>query len=149
MTVKTRLFSTKRGIFSFTFLFLSVVSFIIGEIFYGFIKGETELYVSIILIAVVCLSAVFLFYMLYKSERKIFLYLLFALPLVVFDAIRLVDIFTAHMDYIMELVIFIASAALFLDFLIFLPFYIRKDSAKSLQKKIDKLQQNQQDSETE
>ena len=79
--------------------------------------------------------------MLLKSERKIFLYILFCLPVIVLTVIQLFDIFTAPMDYLLELIMFLTSSVSIVVFIITLAFYSRKKSIKALTKKKEKLQE--------
>lgn len=141
MKNKNQLFNSAIGIFSFMFFVISVVSFISGELIFGIKEGGRTVYVSIFFISLVFASSIFVLIMLLKSERKIFLYILFCLPFIVLTVIRLFDIFTAPMDYLLELIMFLTSSVSIVVFIITLVFYSRKKSIKALTKKKEKLQE--------
>ena len=141
MKNKNQLFDSATGIFSFMFFVISVVSFISGELIFGVKEGGRTLYVSIFFISLVFVSSIFVLILLLKSERKIFLYILFCLPFIVFSVIRLFDIFTAPMDYLLELIMLLISSVTIVVFIIMLVFYYRKKSLKALTKKKEKLQE--------
>ncbi len=113
MKTKHWIFQSRTALLALIFYLIAVVSYIVADLLYG-LKGFQEneavvLYVSIAFIVTVLIASVFFIFMLLKSERKIFLYTLFSLPFLAFNVFRLLDIFDSPMDYIIELICFIAG----------------------------------------
>ncbi|MHA1200524.1 MAG: hypothetical protein ACTSQF_14480 [Candidatus Heimdallarchaeaceae archaeon] len=118
--MKTRHWITqsRTALLALIFHLIAIISYIVADVLYG-VKGFQEnenivLYVSIAFVVTVLIASAFFISMLLKSERKIFLYILFSLPYLAFSVLRLLDIFATPMDYIIELICFIAGGTFLL-----------------------------------
>lgn len=139
MNSKRQLFNSALGIFSFTFLVISTISFITGELVYAIKEGGNTVYIAIFFIALVLASSIFMLIMLLKSERKFFLYILFGLPVLIFCVIRFFDIFGSPMDYLLEFITLLVSTAFMVFFLITTVFITNEETLKSKEKKREEL----------
>ena len=139
MSSRPKIFNSVLGIFSFTFLVLSTISFITGEIIFATKASGNTIYVSIFFILLVAVCSVFIFILLRKFEEKFFLYILFALPVIVFCIIRFLDVFPSPMDYLFEFVTMIASVVFMLLFLFATLFISEERIIKSQDKKRGKI----------
>jgi len=138
MSIKSQLFKSTAGIFSFTFLILSTISFLLGEFIFGLTEGGNSIYFSIFFIAISVLSTIFMTIMLLRSEKKFFLYVLFGLPMLGFCIFRLIDIIQPFSN-VLWFIMLAVSVVFLVSFLIATVFSARQGALEVYEKKREEI----------
>lgn len=134
MDFKSKIFSNLVGKLSIIFLITYTISYVIGDLIYGLKKGGSTIYFSIFFIVVILISSVVLFFLLLRLESKFFLYILLALPILVFCVMRFFELFSTPADYIAEIILMVLSVLLSLGFLV-TAFFVSEEKISAAKEK--------------